>query len=252
MVETKLHNERGEEPTHKSIPCYYVDQIFRSTNSSKSCLDYAQVETSRPTCMFRNLTHTQMVHFSVISQINLWITIKRILHCSKKLLLNETHWLCDIIHWQVISIILGRQSRTYKDWKLKLNSKKLCTVTQCYSHCSDLTYLYHNAISWKDCSQHWIQYIMEWIVPWDNGTNHTKWVKFHFRCLMKHRSPTGPGTHDDHNRHLLLIFPTCINFIDTKCEQLFNKTLIFFSRKDSFIWVQLQLNAYNYYEGTWK
>lgn len=137
MVETKLHNERGEEPTHKSIPCYYVNQIFRSTNSSKSCLDYAQVETSRPTCMFRNLTHTEMVHFSVISQINLWITIKRILHCSKKLLLNETHRLCDIIHWQVISIILSRQSRTYKDWKLKLNSKKLCTLTQCYSHCSD-------------------------------------------------------------------------------------------------------------------
>ena len=46
----------------KYIPCNYLNQIFRSSNSSKSCLDYPKVETSGPACMFRNL-HLQPYSF---------------------------------------------------------------------------------------------------------------------------------------------------------------------------------------------
>lgn len=76
------------------------------------------------------------------------------------------------------------QMHQYK-FVIKIEGRKM----QLKSRYSNIIYLNHNAISWKDCCQHWIKDIMKRIVPRNNGANNTKGVKLHLRFLVKHWSP---------------------------------------------------------------
>ena len=65
-----------------------------------------------------------------------------------------------------------------KDTRIK-HTKKLGSI---------IKYLNHHTISWKDCCEHWIKNIMKRVIPWNNGPNYTKRMKFHFGYLVKHWS----------------------------------------------------------------
>lgn len=53
-----------------------------------------------------------------------------------------------------------------------------------------LEYLNYNAVSCKDCCKHWIENVMEWIVPWNYCPNDSKGMKFHSCFFVKCCPPT--------------------------------------------------------------